>query len=251
MRWEADTKALTATSPAPSRLSLGFDLNFGLPACCRHRLFKAQPADDLLDFSVDAVGGGHKGAHGNEPRSFEVVAIEAAQRQTAARKTLQEKGTNVCLILATARDRYQISSFDLCRHQWLPVDEAHDRAQEKVDEYDEACRHRRVKEITSTRQNADRGRAPERRSRVEPADAEALQKEAATRVGLASPGVRAAKMMKVAAPKATKVLVRRPARRLRHCRSNPMTALRARATARLIAACSMGIVIADGSSPIP
>jgi hypothetical protein len=34
----------------------------GLPACCRHRLFEAQPADDLLDLGVDAMGGGHEGA---------------------------------------------------------------------------------------------------------------------------------------------------------------------------------------------
>jgi hypothetical protein len=56
---------------------------------------------------------------------------------------------------------------------------------------------------------------------------------AATRVGLASPGVSAAKMTKVAAPRDTRVLVRRPARRLRHCRSKPMTALRPKATAKI------------------
>ena len=39
---------------------------------------------------------------------------------------------------------------------------------------------------------------------------------AATRVGLASPGTTAAKMTNVAAPSETNVLVRRPARRLRH-----------------------------------
>ena len=51
-------------------------------------------------------------------------------------------------------------------------------------------------------------------------------------------------MTKVAAPKATKVLVRKPARRLRHWRSNPMTALRPTAIAKLIAASPMEIVIA-------
>lgn len=41
--------------------------------------------------------------------------------------------------------------------------------------------------------------------------------------GVPSPGTRAEKITKVAAPRATNVLVRRPARRLRHCRSKPMT----------------------------
>jgi hypothetical protein len=80
-------------------------VNFGLPAGSRYRLFEAQPAYDLLDFSVDAMGGGDKGSHGNVRRSFEIIAVEASQRQTAARKTLQEKGANVCLVLATACDR--------------------------------------------------------------------------------------------------------------------------------------------------
>jgi hypothetical protein len=70
---------------------------------------------------------------------------------------------------------------------------------------------------------------------------------AATRVGLASPGTSAANTTKLAAPKATSVLVRNPARRLRHCRSKPMAALRQKATARLMAACPMEIVMADDS----
>src|SRR5215472_5560876 len=70
---------------------------------------------------------------------------------------------------------------------------------------------------------------------------------AATRVGLPSPGTSAANTTKLAAPKATRVFVRNPARRLRHCRSKPIAALRPKATARLIAASSMDIVIADHS----
>lgn len=58
---------------------------------------------------------------------------------------------------------------------------------------------------------------------------------AATGVGFASPGTRAAKLTKIAAPRVTKVFVRKPAKRLRHWRSKPMTALRPKATARLIA----------------
>src|SRR6516162_76947 len=68
---------------------------------------------------------------------------------------------------------------------------------------------------------------------------------AATRVGLDSPGLRVEKMTKVAAPSATSVFVRRPASRLRHWRSKPITALSPSATARLIVACSIGIVIDD------
>src|ERR1700722_5876677 len=67
---------------------------------------------------------------------------------------------------------------------------------------------------------------------------------AATRVGLVSPGTSASKITKLAEPNATKVLVRKPARRLRHCRSKPIRALSPPATARSIAACSMEIVMA-------
>jgi hypothetical protein len=65
---------------------------------------------------------------------------------------------------------------------------------------------------------------------------------AATRVGLSSPDTSDSKITKLAAPSATRVLVRRPASRLCHCRSNPIRALRPPATARLIAACAMDIV---------
>jgi hypothetical protein len=67
-------------------------VNFGLPAGCRYRLFEAQPAYDLLDFSVDAMGGGDKGSHGNVRRSFEIIAVEASQRQTAAAGSPESNG---------------------------------------------------------------------------------------------------------------------------------------------------------------
>ena len=57
-----------------------------------------------------------------------------------------------------------------------------------------------------------------------------------------------AKMTKLAEPSATSVLVRRPATRLRHCRSKPIRALRPQATARSNAACSMVIVMI---APLP
>src|SRR5262249_2912096 len=92
--------------------------------------------------------------------------------------------------------------------------------------------------------------APSRKIRPAPRKPIPETTWAATRVGLASPGTRPAKITKVAAPSATSELVRRPARRFRHWRSNPMMALSASATARLIAAWSIGIVIADGSYPM-
>src|ERR1700730_14897327 len=51
------------------------------------------------------MGGGRKGAHSNEPCSLSVDAIEAAQHQAAARKTLQKKGAYVRLILRSTSDR--------------------------------------------------------------------------------------------------------------------------------------------------
>jgi len=66
---------------------------------------------------------------------------------------------------------------------------------------------------------------------------------AATRVGLESPGASASNTTNVAEPSATNALVRKPASRLRHCRSNPITAPRLTATARSIAACPMDIVM--------
>src|SRR6516165_10564199 len=68
---------------------------------------------------------------------------------------------------------------------------------------------------------------------------------AATRVGLDSSGTSASNTTKLAAPSATNVLVRSPAKRWRHWRSNPITDPKNTAAARLIAACSTGTVISD------
>ena len=104
-------------------------------------------------------------------------------------------------------------------------------------------------------QDADGGRTPEGSGRVESRTLRPSRKitleprkpipetTCAAIRGLASPGTRAARITKVADPKATSVFVRRPAMRLRHWRSKPMTALRPPATARLSAVCSIGIVI--------
>src|SRR6516165_11234903 len=70
---------------------------------------------------------------------------------------------------------------------------------------------------------------------------------AATRVGLDASGTSASNTTKLAAPSATNVLVRRPAKRLRHWRSNPITDPKNTSAARLIAACSTGTVISDFS----
>src|SRR5262249_40636107 len=67
---------------------------------------------------------------------------------------------------------------------------------------------------------------------------------AATRVGLSSPpGTRPEKTTKLAAPSATSVFVRRPASRLRHCRSNLITEPSPTAAAKFIATCSIERVI--------
>src|SRR5215467_14945928 len=68
---------------------------------------------------------------------------------------------------------------------------------------------------------------------------------AATWVGLDSSGTSASNTTKLAAPSATNVLVRSPAKRWRHWRSNPITDPKNTAAARLIAACSTGTVISD------
>src|SRR4029077_12755522 len=80
-------------------------LNIGLPASGRHRLFEAQPTDDFLDVSVNALVGRHKGGDDNALRSREIVAVKPAQRQPAAGKALQEERSNVRLIQAAACDR--------------------------------------------------------------------------------------------------------------------------------------------------
>ena len=78
-------------------------MNIGLPASGRHRLFEAQPTDDFLDVSVNALVSKHKGGDDNALRSREIVAVKPAQRQPAAGKALQEERSNVRWISAGGR----------------------------------------------------------------------------------------------------------------------------------------------------
>src|SRR5579863_2222757 len=68
---------------------------------------------------------------------------------------------------------------------------------------------------------------------------------AATRVGLASSGYRPSNTTKLAAPIATRVLVRKPAIRWRHWRSKPMQAPSSVATARLNAVWSIEVIMTE------
>jgi hypothetical protein len=51
---------------------------------------------------------------------------------------LQQQRADVRLVGTAARDGNEISDLKLGRHQRLPIDETHDRPQEKIDEDDEA-----------------------------------------------------------------------------------------------------------------
>jgi hypothetical protein len=55
----------------------------------------------------------HEGGHDHAPGSFDVVAIEAAQRQPATGEALKQERANVGLVLAAAGDCYQVSDLEL------------------------------------------------------------------------------------------------------------------------------------------
>ena len=107
--------------------------------------------------------------------------------------------------------------------------------QQQIDEQNKSRCHRRVGRVAGAGQNPDGGRAPDGGGGIEPAHARAFAENQAGAEKADSghhlggdpgrarpPGTSASKITKLAEPKATNVLVRRPATRLRHCRSNPI-----------------------------
>jgi hypothetical protein len=119
-------------------------VNFGLPARGRDRRLKTEAAHDLLHFGIDPMRCGHRGDHHDTAGALDVAAVEPPQRQAGPRKLLQQKRAHMRLVGAAAGDRYNISDFDLASHQWLPVDEDDNGAQQQVDEEDKAGGDRRV-----------------------------------------------------------------------------------------------------------
>jgi hypothetical protein len=83
------------------------------------------------------------------------------------------------LVRAAARDGDHVAQVELARFERLPVDEADDRPQQEIDEYDEGGRERGVEEIARAGKNADRSRAPQRGGDVEPAHVETLAEDQA------------------------------------------------------------------------
>jgi hypothetical protein len=90
---------------------------------------------------------------------------------------LQQQRADVRLVGTTAGDGNEISDRELGRHKRLPIDEAHDRPQEKIDEDDESSGHDSVEGKACARQYADCRGTPERRGGVETTNAETFAKD--------------------------------------------------------------------------
>ena len=87
---------------------LGFELHLRLPSRGRNRRFEAETAHDPLDIGIHALGRCHECSDAETFHFREIIAVEAAKGQAAAREALQQEGSNMCFVRISTRDGYDI-----------------------------------------------------------------------------------------------------------------------------------------------
>src|SRR5215470_1274801 len=97
---------------------------------------EANAANDLFESAVVAVRRNEECANRDLRRIFEIFARETAQTQSGPRGSLQQKRSDVRLLLSLAAHLDRIVSLDLDGATRLLVDEPHKRGQKQIREDD-------------------------------------------------------------------------------------------------------------------
>src|SRR5580700_7001848 len=139
----------------------------GLPVHGGDERLEAYSADDLFEGAVVAVCRDEEAADRDLRGVFEIFAGQPAQAEAGGRGGLQQKGADVRLLVTLTAQLDGVMGLDFGGAVRLPVDEAHQRAQEQVRQDDEPGGNPAGGELSGAGEGSDHRRAPERRGGVE------------------------------------------------------------------------------------
>jgi hypothetical protein len=91
---------------------LGFELNLDLPSRGRHRRFEAETTHDPLDIGIHTLGRCYECSDADTLGFRKIVAIEATKGQAASGETLEQEGSNMCLIRVSTGDGSDICNLE-------------------------------------------------------------------------------------------------------------------------------------------